>query len=195
MQRHGGVKQEVLFVLLIVVILGGLAVLLTMRQGATDDESFVRPELLGNRPKPQPTMAKSSSVEPVPVVEDKPNQDVPKDQQKTVTTESGLKIIDQRIGGGDKVKIGSEVEVFYTGKLQNGDQFDSNVGKSPFKVKVGVSSVIKGWHEGLVGMHKGGKRKLIIPDHLAYGEKGYPPQIPPRAELIFDIEVVSVTNK
>jgi len=190
MQRLGAVKKEVLIVLFFIVILGGLTVLLTMRQGTTDSQSNPQSEQSGSQTKPQPTVATAA-----PGVDDKPNQDIPKDQQKTVTTESGLKVIDQRIGGGDKVKQGSQVEVMYTGWLQNGDQLDSNAGKAPYKVTVGVSSVIKGWHEGLVGMHKGGKRKLIIPDHLAWGERGSPPKVPPRAEVTFEIEVVSVTNK
>lgn len=195
MQRQGEIKREVLFVLLFVVVLGGLAILLTMREGAVDDQSFVRPELLGSQPKPQTTQSVSIPTETASVVNNKPNQDVPKDQQKTVTTDSGLKMIDLRIGGGDKAKWGSQVEVIYTGKLLNGELFDSNVGKRPYRVKVGVSSVIKGWHEGLLGMNQGGQRRLIIPSHLAYGEEGYPPKIPPRAELIFDLEVVSVSNE
>lgn len=189
MPRYGGVKKEILLVLLFVVILGGLSFFLTMRQG-TDSQSTAQAEQLGSQAKPQPTVATN-----VPGIEDQPNQDIPKDQQKTVTTESGLKVIDQRIGGGDKVKVGSQVEVMYTGWLQNGEKLDSNAGKAPYKVTVGVSSVIKGWHEGLLGMQKGGKRKLIIPDHLAWGERGSPPKVPPRAEVTFEIEVVGVTNK
>ncbi|MFT3878097.1 MAG: FKBP-type peptidyl-prolyl cis-trans isomerase [Gemmatales bacterium] len=189
MQRRGAVKQELLFVVLFIAILGGLAVMLTMRQGATEDESFVRPELIGNPPKPEPT-----TIATAPVVEDPPNQDIPKDQQKTVTTPSGLKIIDERIGGGEKVKVGTQVDVIYTGKYLSGVQFDSNVGKAPYKVKVGAGRVIKGWDEGLVGMNKGGKRRLIVPYQLAYGDQGSPP-IPPRTDLTFEIEVVAVTNR
>ncbi|HQR07193.1 MAG TPA: FKBP-type peptidyl-prolyl cis-trans isomerase [Gemmatales bacterium] len=201
MQRHGGLKRDVLFVLLFVLLLGVLAICLTMREDATEDQSFVRSELLGSQPKPQPTFASPIPDNPVPVVKDKPKNDIPKDldvprvQQNSVTTESGLKFIDQRIGEGDKIKLGSQVEVIYTGWLQNGEQFDSNEGKAPFKVTVGVSSVIKGWHEGLIGMQTGGKRKLIIPEQLAWGERGYRPKIPPHAEVTFEIEVVSVINK
>src|SRR4051812_42768698 len=127
MQQRGAVK-EVLFVALFIAFLGGLAVLLTMRQGATEDNSFVRPELIGNLPKPVPTV-----TERITVVEDNPNQDIPKEQQKTITTDSGLKITDERIGGGEKVKVGSLVEVMYTGKFLTGVQFDSNIGKAPLK--------------------------------------------------------------
>ena len=183
MLRRGAVKQEFLLVLFFVAILGGLAVLLTMRQDPTNAQSFVREKHVGN----QAAAAKVS--------EDPPGQEVPVDQQKTITTESGLKIIDMKIGTGDKVKVGTQVTVIYTGTLQNGEKIDSNVGKAPYPVSVGTSPVIKGWHEGLIGMKKGGKRKLIIPYQLAYGEEGRPPKVPGRANLTFEIEVVTVTNR
>lgn len=114
-----------------------------------------------------------------------------KSMQKEVTTSSGLKYIDLKEGTGDKVKVGSKVGVIYTGTFRNGEKFDSNVGRAPYDVTVGEGMVIKGWEEGLVGMQKGGKRKLIIPYQLAYGEEGRPPRIPPKAELIFEMELVS----
>lgn len=186
MLRRGAVKQEFLLVLLFVVILGGLAVLLTMRQDPINNQNFVREELVGNQPAPQPAARASEELT---------GQDVPADQQKTITTESGLKIIDKKIGTGDKVKVGTQVAVIYTGTLQNGEKFESNVGKNPYYVLVGTGKVIRGWDEGLIGMQKGGKRKLIIPYQLGYGESGSPPKIPPRAELTFELEVVSVTNR
>ena len=182
MLRRGAVKQEFLLVLFFVVILGGLAVLLTMRQDPANAQSFVREEHAGNQGAAK-------------VSEEPPGQEVPVDQQKTITTESGLKIIDTKIGTGDKVKLGTQVTVIYTGTFQNGEKFDSNVGKAPYPVSVGSSPVIKGWHEGLIGMQKGGKRKLIIPYQLAYGEEGKPPKIPGRANLTFEIEVATVTNR
>ena len=182
MLRRGVVKQEFLLVLFFVAILGGLAVLLTMRQDPTNAQNIVREEHVGNK-----TEAKVS--------EEPPGQEVPVDQQKTITTESGLKIIDTKIGTGDKVKVGTQVTVIYTGTLQNGEKIDSNVGKTPYPVRVGSSPVITGWHEGLIGMQKGGKRKLIIPYQLAYGEEGKPPKVPGRANLIFELEVVTVTNR
>jgi peptidylprolyl isomerase len=103
----------------------------------------------------------------------------------------GVKIEDLREGTGDAVKKGSEIEVFYTGRFKSdGKQFDSNVGQEPFKVTVGVSRVIQGWHQGLIGMKVGGKRKLAIPAHLAYGAEGSPPNIPPNADLEFEIELL-----
>jgi peptidylprolyl isomerase len=117
---------------------------------------------------------------------------VDKNDDKTVTTDSGLKYVDLKVGEGKEAKVGSAVKVLYTGTLENGKQFDSNVGGEPYEVVIGKSSVIKGWHEGLQGIKAGGKRKLIIPPELAYGKDGRRPQIPPNATLIFEVEVTEV---
>ena len=109
-----------------------------------------------------------------------------------ITTPSGLKYVDLKVGDGKEVREGSTVMVHYTGMLENGTKFDSSLGKEPYPVVVGKSSVIQGWHEGLQGMKEGGKRKLIIPPDLAYKSKGRPPQIPGNATLIFEVEAVEV---
>jgi len=107
-----------------------------------------------------------------------------------VENPSGLKYEDLSPGEGKRVTVGDEVLVHYTGWLaENGKQFDSSKGGKPYPVKVGVSSVIKGWHDGLQGMKPGGKRKLYIPSKLAYGPAGQG-DIPPNADLVFEVEVV-----
>jgi peptidylprolyl isomerase len=105
-----------------------------------------------------------------------------------------LKYVDLVEGKGKEVKKGDTVEVHYVGTLKNGKKFDSSRDRGkPFVVSpVGFAKVIDGWNEGLPGMKEGGKRKLILPPQLAYGESGYPPDIPPNAELIFEIEVLKV---
>ena len=112
---------------------------------------------------------------------------------ETKTTKSGLKYETLKEGNGAEAKGGATVSVHYTGTLENGEKFDSSrdPGKSPFSFTIGVSSVIKGWHEGVAGMRVGERRKLIIPTELAYGATGKG-SIPANATLIFDIELISV---
>ena len=107
------------------------------------------------------------------------------------TTESGLMYIIVEAGDGPKPQPGTLIRAHYTGKFLSGRVFDSSVQRGePFEFEVGMGRVIKGWDEALLDMQKGEKRILIIPSHLAYGERGYPPIIPPRATLVFDVELV-----
>ncbi len=115
-----------------------------------------------------------------------------KSESKVVTLPNGLQYEDLKVGEGPEVTKGQTVQMRYTGKFTDGRVFDSNVGKAPYPVTLGVSSVIKGWHEGIPGMKVGGKRKLTIPPDLAYGKAGYPGVIPPDSTLVFEVEVLSV---
>lgn len=96
------------------------------------------------------------------------------------------------VGWGPEAKTGDKVKVHYTGTLMNGTQFDSSVGKAPFEFELGKGGVIKGWDQGVPGMKIGGKRKLVIPADLAYGENGSPPTIPPNSPLKFDVELLEI---
>jgi len=108
-----------------------------------------------------------------------------------------LKTVDTVVGKGAEAIKGSEVTVHYTGWLndngQKGKKFDSSLdGGRPFSFNLGSHMVIQGWDEGVAGMKVGGKRTLYIPSSMGYGARGYPPVIPPNADLIFDVELLSV---
>ena len=117
----------------------------------------------------------------------------------TVTTPSGLKITDTKIGTGASPKAGQTAVVHYTGWLdvngKKGDKFDSSVDRNePFEFKIGMHQVIAGWDEGVATMKVGGKRTLIIPPALGYGARGAGGVIPPNATLIFDVELLGVKD-
>ena len=97
------------------------------------------------------------------------------------------------VGTGAEAKEGDLVRVHYTGRLKkNNFQFDSSVGKDPFKFTLGKGEVIKGWDQGVVGMKVGGKRTLTIPSRLGYGDAGSRPKIPGKATLVFDVELLGI---
>ena len=109
------------------------------------------------------------------------------------TTASGLEYKDLKTGEGDLAARGHIVYVHYTGWIAGGKKFDSSVDRNePFEFLLGRGQVIKGWDEGVAGMKEGGKRKLIIPPELAYGKKGAGDDIPPDAELTFEVELVKI---
>ena len=108
-----------------------------------------------------------------------------------VTTDSGLKYVDEKIGVGDSPSKGDLLVVHYTGTLEDGTVFDSSVKRNqPIEFAVGTGRVIPGWDEGLMSMKTGGKRKLIIPPELGYGSRGAGGVIPPDATLVFEVELV-----
>lgn len=129
-----------------------------------------------NKPTPIPSITPSASAQPT----------------QPITGEKTVKIDDTQEGTGEAVKTGDTVTVHYTGKLTNGEKFDSSLDRNqPFSFTVGGGEVIKGWDEGLVGMKVGGKRTLTIPPEKGYGARAQGP-IPANSTLIFDIELLKI---
>ena len=138
-----------------------------------------------------------SAAQPLPT----PGKAAPAPKPKgpvMITTDSGLKYTDTLIGTGASPVRGQRCSVHYTGWLddgrgQRGKKFDSSVDRGqPLAIPIGVGRVIKGWDEGLMSMKVGGKRTLYIPSYLGYGPKGAGGDIPPNADLIFDVELLGV---
>ncbi len=111
---------------------------------------------------------------------------------KERTTPSGLRITDLVVGNGAEAIAGQTVAVNYRGTLANGTEFDSSYGRGPFSFPLGGGRVIQGWDEGVAGMKVGGKRKLVIPPDLAYGDRGAGGVIPPNATLTFEVELLRI---
>jgi FKBP-type peptidyl-prolyl cis-trans isomerase len=114
--------------------------------------------------------------------------------ENTTTTPSGLQYVDLVEGSGESPTAGATVRVHYTGWLTNGEKFDSSVDRGqPFSFPIGQGRVIRGWDEGVMTMKVGGKRKLIIPPELGYGDRGAGGVIPPGATLLFEVELLGVS--
>ena len=103
-----------------------------------------------------------------------------------------LVIKDLEEGTGAEAKAGDRVTVQYVGvNYKNGKEFDSSWSRNePFPLTLGAGEVIPGWEQGIEGMKVGGRRELIIPPELAYGEAGYPPSIAPNETLVFVIDLL-----
>lgn len=104
-----------------------------------------------------------------------------------------LQIEDLRVGDGEEAKAGANVTVHYVGTLTDGKKFDSSRDRGQgFVFRLGAGKVIKGWDQGVAGMKVGGLRRLTIPPSLGYGERGFPPVIPPASTLVFEVELLGV---
>src|SRR3954467_10214263 len=140
------------------------------------------------------TVGMASAIAPLACV---PTIAAAKAAGKTMTTPSGLQIIDTAVGTGASPKPGQTCVMHYTSWLyedgKKGKKFDSSVYRNePFEFPIGQKRVIAGWDEGVATMKVGGKRTLIIPAALGYGARGAGGAIPPNATLMFDVELLGV---
>ena len=110
------------------------------------------------------------------------------------TTGSGLKLMIEKAGDGPAMKTGDNITFHCTGTLLNGTKFWSSLDApgQPLSMPIGMGKLIPGMEEGIMMLKQGGKAKLVIPPNLGYGEAGSPPVIPPKAWLVFDVEVLKV---
>ncbi len=109
-------------------------------------------------------------------------------------TPADLEVTDLVEGDGTEAKAGSNVSVHYVGVAHSsGEEFDASYNRgAPLDFRLGIGQVIKGWDDGVQGMKVGGRRRLVIPPHLAYGDRGAPGAIAPGETLIFVVDLVSV---
>jgi peptidylprolyl isomerase len=115
------------------------------------------------------------------------------DDAEYVTTASGLRYYDLEVGDGPAPQPGQTAVVHYSGWLVDGTLFDSSLNRGqPFSFVLGAGRVIRGWDEGVATMRVGGRRQLVLPPELAYGERGAGGVIPPGATLIFEVELLEI---
>ena len=132
-------------------------------------------------------------VELMDVLPGAPEAPTEVDKADLTTTESGLQYYDLEVGDGAEPTEGQQIVVDYTGWLEDGTKFDSSLDRGePIVFPVGTGQVIPGWDEGLLSMKVGGKRQLVIPPELGYGEAGAGGVIPPNATLIFEVELIEI---
>jgi peptidylprolyl isomerase len=124
-----------------------------------------------------------------------PQREVMEMPEEIIETATGLGYVEIVEGTGPMPKTGETVSVHYTGWLKSGTKFDSSVDRGqPLEFPIGKGRVIKGWDEGVGTMKVGGKRKLVIPAHLGYGDRGAGGVIPPGATLIFEVELLAINK-
>lgn len=116
------------------------------------------------------------------------------DTHQLEETPSGLRFTDLVAGEGEEAQAGHQVSVHYVGTLTDGTEFDSSRKRDePFLFALGQGVVIQGWDEGVAGMRVGGRRRLVIPPHLGYGDRGVGHLIPPNSTLEFDVELLGLS--
>lgn len=208
-------KTLIIFIVVSCLAVGAVIVYAMNNMDSTKNDSQVKGDITQN--SNQPSSTPTPNYQPVDFnrYQNSPNQKAPAGSNQTNQTNQAnqtnpsnqqvsqqaiptgpitkLLITDLISGSGAEVKNGDSVEVNYNGTLMNGQKFDSSYDRNQtFSFKVGSGNVIRGWDEGLIGMKTGGKRQLVIPPDLAYGQTGVPGTIPPNSPLVFEIELVAI---
>ncbi|MCS6783048.1 MAG: FKBP-type peptidyl-prolyl cis-trans isomerase [Gloeomargarita sp. SKYBB_i_bin120] len=156
---------------------------------------LVGAQVLASARSSPPEMAPAET--PTPSAQDVAQAEPPVRPRTTlddwIITPSGLRYQELRLGKGASPKRGQTAVVHYVGKLADGQVFDSSYDRNqPFRFRVGVGQVIRGWDEGVATMRVGGQRRLEIPPELGYGAQGVGGVIPPNATLYFDVELLAI---
>lgn len=164
-------KRRVITALVVVVLVLGLMALISVLGGDDGGEEDAAP-------------ATTTTTAP-----DKPDVTIPETPPPTE-----LQTTDLTVGEGAEATPGSAVQVHYAGRAySNGQEFDSSYERpEAFTFTIGEGSVIPGWEQGVAGMREGGRRQLVVPPDLAYGEEGRPPEIGPNDTLVFVIDLLKV---
>ena len=175
-------------IIFVVIIVAGVGLFIQQQSNQKSPlDNNQTPNLNSQKSTSSPTIQETPTPTPVQTPVQNSSQ-----SGNIVTMSDGLKFQDLSVGTGAEAKSGDTVAVNYLGTLENGTKFDSSYDRNqPFITQIGVGQVIKGWDEGIPGMKVGGKRKLIIPPALGYGNQAQGP-IPANSVLIFEVELVSI---
>jgi peptidylprolyl isomerase len=174
--EQGADRRWIILAVFALLAAGIVGVILISRAGGDDDSSTEAS--CATPPGPTATAAKKT----------KPEVEVP-----DCTPPKTLVVNELEKGTGAAAKSGDEVTVQYVGVgFDTGEEFDASWGREPFPFTLGAGGVIQGWDQGVEGMKVGGRRELIIPPDLAYGEAGSPPSIGPNETLVFVIDLLKV---
>lgn len=122
------------------------------------------------------------------------SQDISSCEDDGLVLESGVKVVDLDCGEGGIAESGWSIEVDYVGLLASGEEFDSTQQRGPYTFRLGAGQVIDGLDEGLENMRVGGTRRVTIPPDYAYGNIGLPDLVPPKATVVYEVELLSVTE-